>query len=129
MGPDNINRPGQNMICNRRLRLHNGNVDNRLLHLLLGQQLQQRIEIGVLAAGFVAMQQAEIMGRAMRFGAMFTLEKPLDHGKLKLFPKKGILELTLKTDTARDLFGEVAQARFKALAAAIGAEPVVKGIK
>ena len=74
-------------------------------------------------------QQAEIMGRAMRFGAMFTLEKPLDHGKLKLYPKKGILELTLKTDTARDLFGEVAQARFKALAAAIGAEPVVKGLR
>lgn len=73
-------------------------------------------------------QEAEILGRAMRFGAMFTLEKPLEHGQLKLYPKKKVLELTLKTDTARDLFGEVAQARFSALAAAIGAEPVVKGL-
>jgi exopolyphosphatase/guanosine-5'-triphosphate,3'-diphosphate pyrophosphatase len=73
-------------------------------------------------------QEAEILGRAMRFGAMFTLEKPLEHGQLKLYPKKKVLELTLKTDTARDLFGEVAQARFSALAAAIGAEAVVKGL-
>ncbi len=72
-------------------------------------------------------QEAEILGRAMRFGAMFTLERPLDHGELKLYPKKGVLELRLKTDTGRDLFGEVAQARFKALAGAIGADSVVKG--
>ena len=71
-------------------------------------------------------RQAEILGRAMRFGAMFTLEHPLDHGRLRLYPKKGILELTLKSATGRDLFGEVAQSRFEALAAAIGATPVVK---
>ena len=63
---------------------------------------------------------------AMRFGAMFTLERPQDHGALKLYPKKGILQLTLRSKMGRDLFSEVAQARFEALAQAIGADPVVK---
>ena len=72
------------------------------------------------------LRQAEILGRAMRFGAMFTLEHPLDHGRLRLYPKKRILELTLKSATGQDLFGEVAQSRFEALAAAIGASPVVR---
>ncbi|RFU11643.1 Ppx/GppA family phosphatase [Rhodobacteraceae bacterium W635] len=72
-------------------------------------------------------KEAEILGRAMRFGAMFTLEKPLDHGVLKYYPKKQLLELRLLTDTGRDLFGEVAESRFKALAGALGAEPVAKG--
>lgn len=70
--------------------------------------------------------QAEIFGRAMRFGAMFTLERPLDHGELKLYPKKLILQLILKSSIGQDLFGEVAQDRFEALAAAIGAKPEVK---
>ncbi|MGR3638799.1 Ppx/GppA family phosphatase [Alterinioella nitratireducens] len=71
-------------------------------------------------------REAEILGRAMRFGAMFTLERPQDHGALKLYPKKGILQLTLRSKMGRDLFSEVAQARFEALAQAIGADPVVK---
>ncbi len=71
-------------------------------------------------------KSAEILGRAMRFGAMLTLEKPLDHGQLKLYPKKKILELKLKTKTATNLFGEVAEARFKALASAMGVTPEIK---
>jgi exopolyphosphatase/guanosine-5'-triphosphate,3'-diphosphate pyrophosphatase len=42
-------------------------------------------------------------------------------------PKKKRLQLTLKTAAGRDLFGEVAQARFAALALSMGAEGVVKG--
>nr|WP_210405479.1 Ppx/GppA family phosphatase [Rhodophyticola sp. CCM32] len=71
-------------------------------------------------------RQAEILGRAMRFGAMFALDRPTDHGRLKLFPKKKILELHLLTGVGQDLFGEVAQARFQALANAIGADAVVR---
>ena len=70
--------------------------------------------------------QAEILGRAMRFGAMFALDRLPDHGRLKLYPKKRVLELTLTTDAGRNLFGEVADARFQALAGAIGAEAVVR---
>ncbi len=70
--------------------------------------------------------QAEILGRAVRFGAMFALDRPTDHGALRLYPKKKVLELTLKTDAGRDLFGEVAEARFQALAGALGAEAMVR---
>jgi hypothetical protein len=43
-------------------------------------------------------QEAEILGRAMRFGAMFTVAKPTDHGELTWRPKRQELVLTLKTD-------------------------------
>lgn len=70
---------------------------------------------------------AETLGRAMRFGAMFTVERPTDHGALRLFPKKKILQLTLKSHEGRALFGEVAEARFTALAQAMGCAAEVRG--
>ncbi len=70
-------------------------------------------------------QEAEILGRAMRFGAMFTVERPTDHGELTWRPKRKELILTLKTDEGRALFGEVTEARFRALAGAMGAEAQV----
>ncbi|MBF9032087.1 exopolyphosphatase [Rhodobacterales bacterium HKCCE3408] len=72
-------------------------------------------------------RDAEILGRAMRFGAMFTTETPTDHGALKLYPKRKVLELTLKTDEGRALFGEVTEARLKALAGAMDCGYEVKG--
>ncbi len=72
-------------------------------------------------------RRAEILGKAMRFGAMLTASKDRDMGKLKYFPKKARLELHLAPGT-RDLFGEVAEARLGALANALGdVELVVKG--
>ena len=72
-------------------------------------------------------RQAEILGKAMRFGAMLTASKDEDMGRLRYFPKRQLLELHLSPGT-RDLFGEVAEARFGALAAALGeVEVVVKG--
>ena len=58
---------------------------------------------------------------AMRFAAMFWLRKDASIGKLRWQPKKAVLTLTL-TPAAVPLFGEVAQARFRALADALGAE-------
>ena len=72
--------------------------------------------------------EAEILGRAMRFGAMFALENPVDHGALKLRPKRRELILTLTSDEGRSLFGEVSEARFRALAQAMDVEPIVKGL-
>jgi len=69
--------------------------------------------------------EAEILGRAMRFGAMFTVETPTDHGELTWRPKRRELHLTLKTELGRALYGEVAEARFRALASAMEAEPVL----
>ena len=66
-------------------------------------------------------QQAEILGKAMRFGAMFAAGDPAQAGKLSWNPKKRLLELTL-TPNGQTLFGEVARARFDALALAMRAE-------
>jgi exopolyphosphatase/guanosine-5'-triphosphate,3'-diphosphate pyrophosphatase len=64
---------------------------------------------------------AEILGKAMRFGAMLWLDRDADIGELKWFPKKKRLELHL-TEAAFPLFGEVASARFASLASSLGAE-------
>ncbi|MFG6081429.1 exopolyphosphatase [Paracoccus litorisediminis] len=69
-------------------------------------------------------RNAEVLGKAMRFGAMFSIKDPAEAGKLKYSAKKKALELRL-TDTGQALMGEVALARFNSLAAALGAEPLV----
>ena len=64
---------------------------------------------------------AEILGKAMRFGAMFSVGNPAKAGTLRWSPKKRLLELTLTRD-GHGLFGEVARARFASLAIAMRAE-------
>lgn len=73
------------------------------------------------------LRRAEILGKAMRFGAMLTASKDKDMGTLRYFPKRGYLELRLSPGT-RDLFGEVAEARLGSLAQTLGDVDVkVKG--
>ncbi len=72
------------------------------------------------------LQAAEVLGKAMRFGAMFSIRDPSEAGSLKLSQKKKTLTLTL-TKTGRALFGEVALARFQSLCKSLGVEGVVKG--
>ena len=67
------------------------------------------------------MQDAEVLGKAMRFGAMFAVGDPSKAGSLRWNPKKRQLDLTLTRD-GHDLFGEVARARFASLALALRAE-------
>ncbi|OCX67080.1 exopolyphosphatase [Thioclava sp. SK-1] len=71
-----------------------------------------------------ALQEAEVLGKAMRFGAMFAMDDPRDAGKLLYDAKAKTLELRLSKRGAA-LHGEVVEARFKALCTALGAEPVV----
>jgi exopolyphosphatase / guanosine-5'-triphosphate,3'-diphosphate pyrophosphatase len=72
---------------------------------------------------------AQVLGRALRFGAMFSMTGPETAGRLKLYPKKKVLELILRPDTA-DLFGEVAAARFEALVKALGVTgSVITGVR
>ena len=68
---------------------------------------------------------AEVVGKAMRFGAMLTVSRLDQMAEMRYFPKKKELELRLD-DKARSLFGEVAEARFMSLAAALGAETKIK---
>lgn len=70
-------------------------------------------------------RQAETVGRAMRFGSMFSVDAPERIAGLKWQPRAKVLTLTLAQEGAV-LFGEVAQERFNLLAASLGAEPVVR---
>ena len=69
--------------------------------------------------------QAEILGKAMRFGAMMWTDQNVKAGELKWAPRRRHLELRLTKDSV-PLFGEVAEARLNALANALGAELTVK---
>ncbi|MEL7105612.1 MAG: Ppx/GppA family phosphatase [Pseudomonadota bacterium] len=66
---------------------------------------------------------AEQLGKAMRFGAMFSGQVASHMGDLKWQPRKKVLRFRL-ADGAEDLFGEVAEARFNSLAASLGAQTV-----
>jgi exopolyphosphatase/guanosine-5'-triphosphate,3'-diphosphate pyrophosphatase len=66
-------------------------------------------------------QAAEVLGKAMRFGAMFSIGDPAKAGRILWQPKKRVLELEL-TPAGAGLFGEVARARFQSLALALKAE-------
>lgn len=73
-------------------------------------------------------KEAEILGRAMRLGAMLWVNAEHNPGTLKWNPKTGLLELRLTKD-AGPLFGEVAEARFNALATALDGTGKVKFAK
>ncbi|MCB1404966.1 MAG: Ppx/GppA family phosphatase [Rhodobacteraceae bacterium] len=64
-------------------------------------------------------RHAIMLGRAMRFGAMLSVDGPNAAGELRYFPKKKQLELVLQRDR-KDLFGEVAEQRFQSLAKTLG---------
>ncbi len=69
-------------------------------------------------------RDAETLGKAMRFGAMFAIDDPSDAAELNYSPKKKLLELRL-TRTGKELMGEVAHSRFKSLCSAMGVEPAI----
>ncbi|MEP3330551.1 Ppx/GppA family phosphatase [Sedimentitalea sp.] len=68
-----------------------------------------------------AQLQAEIVGKAMRFGAMLLMQEGESMSSLKWYPKRRLLEFRLSKDT-RDLFGEVAESRLQSLVSSLSAE-------
>ncbi|MBT9247397.1 Ppx/GppA family phosphatase [Gemmobacter fulvus] len=70
------------------------------------------------------LQEAEVLGKAMRFGAMFSIDHPEEAGSLHWSPKKRVLELRL-TERGVGLMGEVAQSRFNALVLSLKATPKI----
>lgn len=70
------------------------------------------------------LRDAEILGKAMRFGAMFAIDDPGDAATLNYQPGKKTLQLRL-TGTGRELMGEVVHARFRSLCSAMEVEPLV----
>ena len=86
-----------------------------LLHRYKNSRSGSRLEPMFRLLGEDDLRDAEILGKAMRFGAMFAMGDPAQAGSLDWQPKKKTLELRL-TETGHGLFGEVAQARFASLA-------------
>ncbi len=73
-------------------------------------------------------KQAEILGKAMRFGAMLCMDSDAHVGKLRFYPKKRELDLVLPK-SVQPLFNEVAESRLNSLANALKSEVrvVIKG--
>lgn len=95
-----------------------------LLHRYKNSRAGSRLEPLFTLLNAHQIQEAEVLGKAMRFGAMFAVKSPEEAGELVWRPKKKVLELRLHA-RSKALFGEVAQARFKSLADALGAEAKV----
>ncbi len=102
--------------------------------VFLGLALLHRYRNKREGTGFEAMSemidekarlQAEILGKAMRFGAMLWMQNTDDMGRLDWYPKKRDLHLILPP-TAEALFGEVAEARFQSLVSALDATSRVR---
>lgn len=70
-------------------------------------------------------KEAEILGKAMRFGAMFWMQNDAPFGQFRWYPRKRELELVIPR-TAEALFGEVAQARLASLASSLEATVKVR---
>lgn len=94
-----------------------------LLHRYKNNRIGSRFEplFGLLSEEQIA--AAEALGKAMRFGAMFTTHALTQTAKFQLTDTT--LRLTLSSDAA-DLYGEVAEARLASLAKALNVEPEVQ---
>jgi exopolyphosphatase/guanosine-5'-triphosphate,3'-diphosphate pyrophosphatase len=95
-----------------------------LLHRYKNSRTGSRMEPIFRLLSDEDIRQAEVLGKAMRFGAMFSVGDPARAGRLLWQGKKRTLGLEL-TEEGAGLFGEVAQARFAALAVALKAQPKV----
>ena len=70
------------------------------------------------------LQSAEIIGKAMRLGAMLWISDDHMHAELKINRKRQTVILELSEDML-PLFGEVAQSRFDSLARSLKLSPRV----
>ncbi len=95
-----------------------------LLHRYKNSRSGSRLEPMFRLLSEDEMQEAEILGKAMRFGAMFSVGNPAKAGVLLWNPRKRLLTLDL-TLAGEGLFGEVAQARFTSLAVAMKAQTAI----
>ncbi|MFN4129125.1 MAG: Ppx/GppA family phosphatase [Paracoccaceae bacterium] len=92
-----------------------------LLHRYKNNRSGSRLEPLFRLLSEDEMQEAEVLGKAMRFGAMFAAGDPSQAGHLLWKPKKRLLHLQL-TELGVGLYGEVAKARFSSLTQALRAK-------
>lgn len=97
-----------------------------LLHRYKNSRAGSRMEPIFQLLSAEELRDAEILGKAMRFGAMFAVGDPARAGALVWSQETKLLELHL-TETGKGLFGEVAQARFTSLVSAMKATAFIGG--
>jgi exopolyphosphatase / guanosine-5'-triphosphate,3'-diphosphate pyrophosphatase len=95
-----------------------------LLHRYKNSRSGSRMEPLFALLNEAELRDAEVLGKAMRFGAMFAVSDPSDVARLVWNAEANLLELQL-TRNGRGLFGEVAQARFTSLVSAMKAEAAI----
>jgi exopolyphosphatase/guanosine-5'-triphosphate,3'-diphosphate pyrophosphatase len=98
-----------------------------LLHRYKNSRSGSRMEALFRLLGEEQIQEAEVLGKAMRFGAMFSIADPAAAGRLVWNARKRTLDLEL-TPRGQGLYGEVAAARFNALCVALKATPQVRAV-
>ncbi len=98
-----------------------------LLHRYKNSRTGSRMEALFRLLTDARVQEAEVLGKAMRFGAMFSIGDPGQAGRLDWDAEARVLTLTL-TPRGQGLYGEVAAARFTALCAALKATPRVAAV-
>ena len=92
-----------------------------LLHRYKNSRAGSRMEPLFRLLTEAEVQEAEALGKALRFGAMFSVADPAEAGELRWNAKKRLLTLAL-SENGTGLFGEVARARFASLALALKAQ-------
>ncbi|CAM3127395.1 Ppx/GppA family phosphatase [Paracoccus nototheniae] len=95
-----------------------------LLHRYRNSRAQSQMEPLFKLLDDAQILEAEVLGKAMRFGAMFATDDPSDAASLRLVDDK-TLELRL-TPTGRQLMGEVALSRFQSLCKSMGVEGTLR---
>ena len=96
-----------------------------LMHRYSNQREGTRFEALTKLATQQDEHRAEVLGKAMRFAAMFWLRKDENLGELIWKPKKKHLTLKL-SKAAVPMFGEVAEARFNSLVQTLEADGKVR---
>ncbi len=99
-----------------------------LLHRYKNSRSGSRLEPLFQLLTEAEQRDAEILGKAMRFGAMFAVSDPSDVARLVWNPEANLLELQL-TKNGAALFGEVAQARFTSLVSSMKAETLIGDLR
>ncbi|SFQ52942.1 exopolyphosphatase / guanosine-5'-triphosphate,3'-diphosphate pyrophosphatase [Roseivivax halotolerans] len=96
-----------------------------LLHRYRNKREGTRFEILAPILDEAGIREAEVLGKAMRFGAMLWMSEDETGARLTWQPRKRHLTLHL-TEKAAPLFGEVAVARFDSLVKSLGATSEVR---
>lgn len=96
-----------------------------LLHRYKNSRTGSRFEPVVAMLPPKDVIDAEVLGKAMRFGSMLSLDGPGALAELRYFPQKKLLQLIL-SKKAEGLFGEVAVSRFTSLAQSLECATTVR---